>query len=180
MNALNKIIQRTLTALALWAAAGSAMALQWNFSYDFGAGALRSFASGVLTTTDTLVSGTYTITGITGTRTFNSITNTITGLQAPGTFFGNDNRLYPNAPFLNSNGVSFTIDGNNNGRNPSGNQVNVYFTGSGAYGEAVPTVGLGTLSVTPVPEPSTVLLAGAGLAVLLVAGRRRSQQTRRS
>jgi hypothetical protein len=168
--------RRTLLALFLSAGAGSAMALEWNFSYDFpNAPGARSFASGVLTTSDTPVGNAYTITGISGTRTFNGVTNTITGLLAPDSFGGNDNLLRVEAPWLTGLGVSFTLDGDNNGRGE--NRVNVFFDGSPfahRHTEFNGVVGWGSFAVTPVPEPSTELLAVIGLAALIGVSRLRT------
>jgi hypothetical protein len=171
--------RRTLLALFLSASAGSAMALDWSFSYDFpNAPGARSFASGVLTTSDTPVGNAYTITGISGTRTFNGITNTITGLLRPDSFGGNDNLLRIEVPWLTGLGVSFTIDGDNNGR--GGNQVNVFFDRSPfaqRHTEFNGAVGWGSFAVTPVPEPSTELLAAAGLVGLIGVSRLRAART---
>jgi hypothetical protein len=170
--------RRTLLALFLSASASSAMALDWNFSYDFpNAPGERSFASGVLTTTDTPLGNAYTITGISGTRTFNGTTNTITGLLVPDSYGGNDNLLIVEAPWLTGFGVSFAIDGDNNGR--GGNQVNVFFDRSPfaqRHTEFNGAVGWGNFAVTPVPEPSTSLLTAAGLMVLIGASRLRAQR----
>jgi hypothetical protein len=170
--------RRTVLALFLSASAGSAMALDWNFSYDFpNAPGERSFASGVLTTTDTPLGNAYTITAISGTRTFNGITNTITGLLVPDSFGGNDNLLRVEAPWLTGLGVSFTLDGDNNGR--GGNQVNVFFDRSPfaqRHTEFNGAVGWGSFAVTPVPEPSAALLAAVGLLALIGVSRLRAKR----
>ena len=94
--------------LAITGASSSARAdLLWDFSYTgtgltgTGAAAPAISASGQLTTTDTLVGGAYTITGITGMR--NGVA--ISALLAPGVIQGNDNLLFPSAPPLTNNGL---------------------------------------------------------------------------
>jgi hypothetical protein len=145
----------------------SAQAAQlFNFNYSFG-GSTPVSASGTLNTTDLNAgNNSYTITGITGTRTFNGVTQNILSLIAPGGFGANDNLLFANAPFLDSNGFTFKVNGAGNNGN---GDVNVYYVGG--YREYLSTAGSGAFNVTnvtpqPVPEPLTIassVAAGAGL-----------------
>jgi hypothetical protein len=132
-------------------------------------------ASGVLTTSDIVNGdGSFTVTGITGTRTFNNVaTDTITGLLAPGSIVGSDNKLFTAGPvFLSGGGIVFTISANNAG--DGGNRVNVYFSGaSTGYTENANPIQYGAFSITPVPEPSTWALMLGGLGVLAWSQRRR-------
>ena len=166
-----------VVVLGLVAAAAPAKAdFQWNFSYDFptydsnfNPGPYVT-ASGMLTTTDVLNGdGSYTITAITGTRTFNGTTDTITGLLAPNDYQGNDNELFSTAPLININGFSFTINGAHNG-NRGTNKVNVYHDQDG-YWENDSSVEHGTFSavraVRAVPEPTTLLMTGTGILMIL-------------
>jgi hypothetical protein len=96
-----------------------------------------------------------------------------------GGFAGNDNKLFTvGSAFLNGNGLSYTLDGNNNGQ--GGNQVNVYFHNSQrGYTEFAPTVAYGSFSISPVPEPASWALMLGGLGVL-TWNRRRHGTTIRS
>jgi hypothetical protein len=178
-----KAIRRSLfsatlaTLLAL--AAVPAAATQWFFSYSFpglGTAGTPVTASGILTTTDVLVGGAYTITGIAGTRTFNNtVTNNITGLLAPNVA-SNDNLLFVGGTaLLSSQGFAFTVDGNpqQNGTGGTGVEVVYYSSAGGGYSERNLRVGFGSLTVTPVPEPSTWALMLGGLGVLAWSQRRR-------
>jgi hypothetical protein len=110
------------------------------------------------------VAGGYIITGIEGTRIVNGITEVINGLIAPGLFFGNTNMLfYPNAPLLDSDGLSFTTSGA--GDDGFGN-VNLYSLAGGDFTEVGATIGSGTFSVAEIPEPSTLVLLALGAAAL--------------
>jgi hypothetical protein len=63
--------------------------------------------AGVMTTTDTLINGAYTATGIQGLR--NGVA--VDGLFAPGAYLGNDNLLFPAGPFTDYSGISYSAGG---------------------------------------------------------------------
>lgn len=97
----------------------------------------------------------------------------ITGVSAPGTLGGNDNLLFPSAPLLNNNGVTFGVSGPVPGNLGSG-AVNVYADG-GQYTDIASATGNGPLAVVKMqlgevaysfsysfPLFSGVLLASAG------------------
>jgi PEP-CTERM motif len=72
------------------------------FAYSYTGSGIAS--AGILTTTDVLVGGAYTITDIQGSRNVNDIG----GLLAPGTFGANDNLLFfPAGPFVDIAGFSY-------------------------------------------------------------------------
>jgi hypothetical protein len=90
---------------ALFGLATSANATALYFAYSYTGDGVAS--AGILTTTNTLVGGAYTITGIQGTRNVSDLS----GLLAPGTFGANDNLLYPAGPFVDTAGFSFDAGG---------------------------------------------------------------------
>jgi hypothetical protein len=151
-------------ASALGFAGSLAQGAIFEFSYSLppllsGPDPLGVTANGIFTTS--AFDGTdYTITSITGFRNGEAIT----ALLAPGAFSGNDNLLFPSAPFVDGNGVSFTVAGS--GDDGTGD-VNLFFDGSG-YTENSFNIGDGTLSVTnSVPEPWTLALTAGGLLALM-------------
>lgn len=149
----------------LMAAAPGAYADQFDFSLS-GTGIS---ASGVFTT-DSESAGSFLITGITGT--FNGLGMT---LLAPNAFFGNDNLLFPNQPQLDFNGISFAA---------GTTDYNVYFAPAGQC-TSLPSPCPGyfsldgtsivplTFSASAVPEPSSLILLGCGLAAMVGARRRK-------
>ena len=166
MGALRLLTYRVVLLFALLAmiAATSAYADSFDFSYG---------ASGIAATgtfyTDSLLNGSFLITGISGTRNGQVMT-----LLAPNAFDGNDNLLFPNTPFLDFNGFSFEA---------GGIDYNVYFNsiaccgGSQSYYEtSIPGV-LGpqiTFSAIQTTEPSSLMLLGSSaLGVLSVFRRKR-------
>jgi len=115
-----------------------------------------------------IVPGGYQIVDIVGTRTVHGTEELITGLIAPGGYGGNSNLLYhPNAPFLDGNGLSFTVAGL--GSDGFGS-INLYSDPSAAYLGTIyteaysPSVWYGTLTVTQLPEPSPLVLLPLGIA----------------
>lgn len=93
---------------------------------------------------------------------------TVTG---PTSFFGSNNVLYPNGlTFISTNGIAFTTTG------PTVNIFSFFAQGStpsgNAYGEYTTAgFGVGTFTLTAVPEPSTWALTLAGFAALGLAFR---------
>jgi hypothetical protein len=96
-----------LSLTILSSALTSAHATQLYFAYSYTGNGIAS--AGILTTTDVLVGGAYTITGIQGTRNVDNIG----GLLAPASFGGNDNLLFPGGPFVDGAGFSFSSGGLN-------------------------------------------------------------------
>jgi PEP-CTERM motif len=145
--------------------APSAQAKVFDFSYeglDQFDGNLPFSASGQFVTTNTLVDGAYTITSISGERDGVTISN----LDPPNYVGMNDNLFFPAGPYFDFQGVAY---------NANHLDYNLYYDSSvGAYEESTAeggfTIGnVVTLSITPVPEPSTFLLVGAGIAGLALA-----------
>ena len=90
---------------------------------------------------------------------------------------GSDNELFLTAPLIDINGFSYTINNAHNGDRGT-NMVNVYHDTNG-YWENDSFVGNGTFTaLRAVPEPTTLLMTGTG--ILMVLGntwRRRSAIT---
>lgn len=164
------------------------LASTYIFSYSFLGGVNSITASGALTVgAQDPATGGFPILSIVGTRDVNGVNMQITGILPTtglNSFDGNDNLLfYPNPPFLDFNGVSFSVDNLSLSDDGLGD-VNVYFDfGSGMYTEAAAGVNPGSFSVSPqasgssIPEPSTMILLVGGLFGLAVVGSRRSWRT---
>ena len=187
-------------AVALILPASRAYAdLNWDFSYTVSDGTNTSGVSmGTLTTTSTPAGGPYTVTGISGTFTFDNITESIAGLIVPNNFAQNDNLLSPTSPFVNQNGISFsvpivTVEGNQiDAVNVFFNNDNTFYsvaTGNNPSNSAefsVVGTSVSTFQLTPVtsvvPEPSTAIVAVFGAVAFLAYGwsRHRRAQLRQA
>jgi len=138
-------------------------------TFDFTVTGVGISASGQFVT-NPQSGGTFLITDLTGTQ--NGQTLTLIGVNG---FAGNDNLLLSGFPALDFAGVSFAA---------GGVDYNLYFNSYGGfplfggaldYYETSTSGVLGTevqFSVTPAPEPSSVLLLAAGLACLAFLLRR--------
>ena len=146
---------------------GCAKTMYADTTYYFSFDGSGIDASGSVTASP-LGGGEYLITSLTGTQNGEAMT-----LLGPGGYAGNDNDFFTSAPFLDTDGVSFTL--------PGGTDYNVYFDGSyfecnsvddGACdpGSGVPLTS-GSLSLTP--EPGTLVLFGTGLLGLAALLRRK-------
>jgi hypothetical protein len=157
--------QRFVLLLLLSASALTASADTFNFSYSVTVepADIPDMASGTLTATFDPIANDYNVTAITGTT---SAWGAITGLISPGGYQTNDNLFfYPAQPYLDFDGISFTVTGA--GDTGTG-QVNLFgFEGNYYEYQGDPSFP-GTLTITPavsgVPEPAsgTLLLAGIG------------------
>jgi len=140
---------------------GCAQSLYAQTYFDFTCGGCGgSEAFGVLTTT--LVSGdTYLVTALSGSQGGHAMT-----LLPPGGYAGNDNDVNSVAPFLDVNGLSFSV---------LSVDYNLYYDpGTGYFecnepdnggcetGQGIPV----TFALTPTPESGTLVLFGSGLLVL--------------
>jgi hypothetical protein len=130
-------------------------------SFNFSISGTGISASGTFTT-NSLLSGSYLITGISGTQDGMAMT-----LIAPNGFDANDNLLFATAPQVDFEGVSFLA---------GGIAYNLYYNsiaccgGPVAYFETTVPGVLGpqvTFSAAPAPEPASLLLLGVGFAGLL-------------
>ena len=125
----------------------------------------------------------YLVVGITGTRTVNDVPEAITGLIAPLGYAGNSNLFYhPNGPLLDVNGLSFTVAGTGNDGFGNVNLFSVSDYLGVLYTENGATVGWGSFTATPSPEPSTLGLLALGAVGLCGRSKRRwgQKQCRRS
>jgi hypothetical protein len=163
MNAWSRSI--ALSCLSIFVSLStSAHAGFLYFAYSYTGNGIAS--AGLMTTTDVLVGGAYTITGIQGTRDVNNIG----GLLAPGVFGGNDNLLFPGGPYVDGAGFSYLAGGlsYNVGNSATAcGSVNLYAeSNTGFCPWTAVFMNVTPLIVSRAPEPASILLLVAGLAGL--------------
>jgi len=135
-------------------------------------------AAGLFSTDGTMTGGAYTVDGVLGLRNGQNIT----GLFAPDTYLGNDNRLFPQHPNVDYAGISFSTAGGgfnlyNNLLCGTDQDYELPAGGGCAAGSPI-TLTVEALDTTAVPEPATLTLLGLGLAGARL--RRRAAGSRRS
>ena len=170
MKKIRFLAAATLASLALAASPAHAAAGLWDFTYS-GNGVS---ASGSFETASQGSSAPSAVLSITGTYSDASITNgVIDGVVALGTDGG---FYYDNAfggtPLFSNPGLLFDVNGSQH--------VNIYSIGSDYYSVTYENGGIPntpvTLTITAVPEPTSIALLLAGLGALGIASRRRTQR----
>jgi hypothetical protein len=150
-------------------AAGTASSAHASLLWDFTFGVIGGgdTASGTLTT-NSLSSGTYAITGITGT--FDG--QTITGLAptGQGPYNISDNLLYPGPGFLDLGGLAFTFSGGGPETIYGAEGCCTFFD----YSTANDASGSANFSASLVPEPASAGVFAMGMAALGLLRRRRT------
>lgn len=172
------LAQAAVGAFALaFAAARSARAEVFDFSYSFSTFDTADFPSGYTSASGTFTAtdeggGQFLVTGASGT--WNG--ETITGVAALKSEGGNDNLLFPfSVPVLDSYGVAFTVSGPIAGDQGSG-IVNVFnvthgYTDASSRGGFSPIFNLAEVSAA-VPEPASLAVLGTGLCAVIALRRR--------
>jgi hypothetical protein len=107
-----------------------------------------------------------TVIGITGTS---SEYGPILSLLPVNAYGINDNQLFPDTPYLTFFGISFSVDGHG-----YSNLYDDVHLGWSEFNNTANTAGTpnssGILTVSPVPEPSSLSVFAAGLAAFSIAG----------
>ena len=160
---MNKFV---FAALLLVSFASSSVANAASFNFTFSGSGLN--ARGTLATTNTLVGGYYTVTGLSGTQDGFAMS-----LLGPGVFASNDNLFSPNSPYFDFSGVSYVANGVD---------YNLFNNGAGVIRDCTSCNGYSTdgtavtFSATPAaatPEPGSLFLLGSGLLGGIPVMRRR-------
>ncbi len=185
---------KPLLTLSVFAALSFSSIARADDAYSYSFSGTGVSGSGIVTLADTAASDTFQVTSISGQ--VNTID--ISGLLPSATYNNNDNLFYNGDPFLDPQGVSFQLS-NGADVNISFYSDDYYFEGDGNFildGGTPPmpqfqrailqpltaadstTIQLSSFTFAPLstaatPEPSSLALAGTGLAALAAFLRRR-------